>query len=54
VNREAVEKALRHTFGVMDYDLMKSIDDPEDEYCPTWDTVTGVFMDTYNESLEEA
>jgi hypothetical protein len=44
MNREFVQAALRGLIGMLDYDLMKSIDDPEEDDGTTWEDVTSMFF----------
>lgn len=55
IDEKVFRSALRNLIGELDYDLMKNIDDPEDEFGRNWDDVTLLFLrfiDKINEKKE--
>lgn len=44
---ERVEAALRHTIATLDYDLHKSLESDEQTGEDTYDQVTGIFLDHF-------
>jgi hypothetical protein len=56
VNWQSVRHALRELIGSMDYDLMKAVDDPEDEdsSARNWDELTDYFLKHYQAHKEES
>lgn len=52
IDPAVLQAALRDLVGYLDYDLMKSIDDPEDDGGDDWSDYTALFQ-RYIEKHEE-
>ena len=55
IDEKVLQSALRNLVGELDYDLMKAIDDPEDEFSRDWNDITLLFLrfiDKINEKKE--
>lgn len=44
IDERVLQSAIRNLVGELDYDLMKAIDDPEDEFSRNWNDITVLFL----------